>query len=130
MHYMLIKDSYYKHDWGMLEYNERTKQFRLYVRRDKQYKVYPILLQSLVYRHHTFVMEPELALIWVQERLVPPSRKNIDEILDSVGIPEYDEYELLKAYNGKCPQDDVYLQLLSNDEALYYIKKYNIELVQ
>ena len=128
MNYMLIKDSYYKHDWGIIEYNEKTKQFRIYIRKDKKFKVYPIFMQAMVYRHKRFVIEPDLSMQWVKERLIPSYRQNIDTILSSLGLSEYDEYELLKAGNGKCPQDDIYLKWLTPDETHRYANEYNIVL--
>ncbi len=125
---MLIKDSYYKHDWGIVEYNEKNKQFRLYIRKDTQYKVYPIFMQAMVYKQNMFVAEPDLAIQWVKERLIPSYRQNIDTILMSLGLSEYDEYELLKAGSGKCPQDDIYLKQLNTNEAAAYADKYKIAL--
>ncbi len=128
MKYMLIKDSYYKHDWGIVEYNEENKQFRLYIRKDTQYKVYPIFMQAMVYKQKMYVAEPDLAIQWVKERLIPSYRQNIDTILISLGLSEYDEYELLKAGSGKCPQDDIYLKQINKNEAAAYADKYKIAL--
>jgi hypothetical protein len=48
----------------------------------------------------------------VQDRLVPPNRQNINQILDSLGIPEYDEFALLKHTKGASPNDNLFLREL------------------
>ena len=128
MKYMVIKDSFYKHDWGLLEYNEETKKFRIYIRRDKHYKVYPIFMNIMIKKYQSYVIDGEFAMMWVHERLVSPFRQNIDNILRNVGCYEYDEWKLLQAYNGKCPQDDMYLETLSSNKVQDYAIKFGIAL--
>lgn len=43
---------------------------------------------------------------WVQERVVPPSRQNLGEILRELGLEEYDEIEIMIRNGGRCAQDD------------------------
>lgn len=47
--------------------------------------------------------------IWVEQRIVPPDRQNIGEILRDNHLKEYDEYALLMLAMGRCAQDDYYL---------------------
>ena len=130
MNYMLLKDESPKCDWGILEYDPDKKDFRLFIRRDKKFDVYPILLNETVYKHNTFVMQPYWANMWVQERIVPPERQNITSILRSVGLREYDEFGLLRCSGGRCPQDKMYLEELSDKQAEKYAEIYNIRMNQ
>ncbi len=55
--------------------------------------------------HRQFLLEQDL----VEQRIVPPDRQNIGEILRDNHLKEYDEYELLMLAMGRCAQDDYYL---------------------
>ena len=47
---------------------------------------------------------------WVEERVAPPSRHNIGEVLRAHGLDRYDACELLASSGGRSPQDDFYLR--------------------
>lgn len=49
-------------------------------------------------------------LVWVKERVVPPSRQNLGEVLRAHGMADYDPVALLLAHDGRCCQDDFYLR--------------------
>ena len=50
---------------------------------------------------------------WVGTRIPPQYRQDISDVLKSLGLKEYDEYQIFKAYKGRSVRDD------------YYIKKVN-----
>lgn len=47
---------------------------------------------------------------WVEERIAPPSRQNIGEILRAHGLDRYDPCELLVSGEGRSTQDGYYLR--------------------
>lgn len=47
---------------------------------------------------------------WVQERIAPPSRQNIGQILREHGLDAYDPCALLMARGGRSTQDGLYLR--------------------
>lgn len=47
---------------------------------------------------------------WVDERIAPPSRQNIGEVLRAHGLEEYDPLELLLSGEGRSSQDGYYLR--------------------
>ncbi len=47
---------------------------------------------------------------WVDERIAPPSRQNIGEILRAHDLSEYDPCELLTSGEGRSTQDGFYLR--------------------
>lgn len=47
---------------------------------------------------------------WVQERIAPPSRQNIGQILREHGLDAYDPCALLMAHGGRSTQDGFYLR--------------------
>lgn len=51
---------------------------------------------------------------WVLERVPPASRHNIQDILSSAGLEEYDPYGLLFLLEGRSSQDDFFLRETSN----------------
>ena len=42
---------------------------------------------------------------WIQDRVIPSGRQNIDEILRKMNLPEYDELGIFMYFNGKCCRD-------------------------
>lgn len=53
---------------------------------------------------------------WVDQRIVPTNRQNLGQVLKDNGLKEYDPYELLMLANGRCAQDDYYLEQISDDK--------------
>lgn len=47
---------------------------------------------------------------WVDERIAPPSRQNIGEVLKAHGLMEYDSGALLASSEGRSSQDGFYLR--------------------
>lgn len=47
---------------------------------------------------------------WIKTRIPPQYRQDISEVLQSLGLKEYDEYQIFKAYKGKSVRDDYYIE--------------------
>lgn len=62
-------------------------------------------------------IDGDLALRWVRERVPPPGRQNLGEILDAHGLSEYSELALLRAGRGESSQDSFVVEEI--DEASY-----------
>lgn len=56
---------------------------------------------------------------WVSERIVPPDRQNIANIIKDNNLKKYDEHDLLLLGNGRCSQDDFYIEEIEEDSLLY-----------
>lgn len=54
--------------------------------------------------------------VWVQQRIVPPDRQNLGQILRDNGLETYDECALLTIAEGRCAQDRCYIEPVSEDE--------------
>lgn len=52
---------------------------------------------------------------WVQQRVIPPDRQNIGQVLRDNKLEHYDLFELLMLPKGRCAQDDYYLAPLDED---------------
>lgn len=60
----------------------------------------------------------EQALKWVQERIVPPGRQNLNEILDKHGLLEYEEVSLLVSSEGISSLDDFVIRETSSKQSM------------
>ena len=69
----------------------------------------PYIISSLKKRGFQKI-GPEWSMIWVRSRIVPNTRQNIGQILRANKMRRYDEYELLLKNQGRCCQDEYYLE--------------------
>ncbi|MGN1405575.1 MAG: hypothetical protein ACI4WM_04850 [Erysipelotrichaceae bacterium] len=108
----VIKDEY-DNCLGYLLYYEYDSSFIVELPDDADEWKTPLLLSSYVKRRK-YTVYPEDALLWVKERIVPNSRQNIGSILKDNNLKEYDEYKLLILNEGRCSQDNYYLENCSS----------------
>lgn len=94
-----------------LLYYEIGKKFYIELPEDSDVWETPLLLDSFIKKGEHSV-NSYWSKIWVQQRIVPPDRQNIAEILKNHGLKEYDEYSLLMIASGRCEQDDYYLSAI------------------
>lgn len=95
-------------DLGYLFYYEIEKNFYIELPENADPWETPLLLDSFVKRNETTI-NSYWSKIWVQQRIIPPDRQNIGEILRDNHLKEYDEYALLTLAMGRCAQDHYYL---------------------
>ena len=81
-------------DLAYLLYYEQEKRFYIELPENADAWETPLLLDSFVKRGETTV-NSYWSRIWVEQRIVPPDRQNIGEILRDNHLKEYDEYALL-----------------------------------
>lgn len=58
---------------------------------------------------------------WINSRIVPPERQNIREILEAIGLKEYDRYKILKYTRCSSRRDSYWIKFLEDDT--YPVKK-------
>jgi len=46
---------------------------------------------------------------WVYERIVPPTRQNIEMLLEKMGLNDYDQLDILKFTGGRSVHDDLWI---------------------
>ncbi len=98
-----------------LLYYEREKRFYIELPEDADVWETPLILDSFVKRGERSVNE-YYSKLWVQQRIVPTDRQNIGQVLKANGLNVYDEYALLTLADGRCAQDDYYIEELSEEE--------------
>ncbi len=106
---------------GHLSYNELTQKFSITVEPGLSEDC-PIIFSSAVRRKLTEFPQ-EWVDIWIKERIIPPTRQNIAEILKAAKLKTYDEYGMLMFTQGRCAQDNCYLvESHESDKITSYFK--------
>ena len=98
-----------------LIYYEKAKAFYIELPDDADPWETPPILSSFVKRGEHSI-NSYWSRLWVQQRIVPPDRQNIGNILKENGLWEYDEFSLLVLATGRCAQDDCYIEEIPSDQ--------------
>lgn len=94
---------------GTFHYNPETQQYSMAI----DPTLDPWSLPMSLYVHAAngrFEVDHDATLRWVRQRICPPSRHNIIEILRKYKLPEYDEFGLLMVTMAHSDKDDLYLR--------------------
>ena len=102
-------------DLAYLFYYENDKKFYIELREDADPWELPLLLDSFA-KKREMTVDSYWSEIWVRQRIIPPDRQNIGEILRDNHLESYDEYGLLLPAMGRCAQDSYYLAAVRFDE--------------
>lgn len=94
---------------SILNYDEEKKEFTIDIPEYAVSNELPFVMASF-WKRGLCKVSPEWSMRWVQSRIVPPSRQNIGQILRANGMKRYDEYALLVKNQGRCCQDEFYLE--------------------
>lgn len=94
---------------GYLLYYEKADRFYIELPDEADEWDTPLLLSSFVKRGKRTV-NSYWSRAWVQQRIIPPDRQNIGGILKDNGLETYDEFALLTLAEGRCAQDDCYIE--------------------
>lgn len=94
---------------AVLNYDESNKSYTIEIPDDVTEKEAPFMM-SLFIQKGIRSMDSDWSLKWVQSRIIPSSRQNIGEILQVNGMKSYDEHTLLLKNNGRCCQDEFYIE--------------------
>lgn len=94
---------------GVLNYDEESKKFTIDIAPELSVGEAPFILDSFIERGERHIGSV-WGMRWVQNRIVPSTRQNIGQILRAHGMKEYDEYALLVKNQGRCCQDECYIE--------------------
>lgn len=109
-------------DLAYLLYYEGAKKFYIELPDDADPWETPLLLSSFA-KQGVHSVNSYWSELWVRQRIVPPDRQNIQQILKELHLKEYDEFPLLLNAMGRCAQDDYYLAPLSEGQLPQEIEK-------
>lgn len=90
---------------GYLEYDEKKESFHVRIAPDVHPNDLPFIMM-LFAKRGIYDMTPEWSIRWVRDRIVPPGRQNIGQILKNHGLKHYDEMTIIESTKGRCAQDD------------------------
>ena len=95
-------------EFGTLSYESGARTWHVEIDQQRTWEDTPLSL-ALYIRHGIYSLDEHQSLSWVRDRLLPPNRQNIHDILHALDLPEYDEYGLLQVTAGRSPNDDLFL---------------------
>ncbi len=104
-----IRDEDENREVGILLYYEKEGSFIVELKDGLDEWSAPFLFASYV-KKGVFTIPRSDSFVWVQNRIIPPSRQNIGMILKNHGLKEYDEMKFLELSEGKCSQDSLYIK--------------------
>lgn len=111
-------------DLAYLFYYEKDKNFYIELPDKADEWETPFMLSSFVKRRMN-TLNAYWSRLWVSQRIVPPDRQNLGQILKENGLKEYDEYELLMLANGRCAQDECFLVPITEEQLpKEFVKRY------
>lgn len=93
---------------GRLRYNDESDQFSIEISEDVAVADLPMMFAAFAKRGE-FHLDDKWARRWVQDRIVPPGRQNLGEILRAHGLTAYNEFALLESSRGFSANDDFIL---------------------
>lgn len=100
-----------------LIYDEGADEYGIVIDGDVSARDVPLMLAAFVERGQRRVGD-KWSRRWVEERVVPTSRQNLGQILRANGLDRYDPIELLVLGNGRCSQDDFYIEEVESPAAI------------
>ncbi|MCI8663809.1 MAG: hypothetical protein HFG69_11300 [Hungatella sp.] len=104
MYKFAIKNKVY-HDKTVawLFYDEEKKEYEIRVPEDTKSNEAPLIIAAFIEKNQR-VIGKEWSLRWVRERVIPPDRQNIGQILRENNMKFYDEFPLLVSNQGRSGQ--------------------------
>lgn len=94
-----------------LYYDEDKKEYEIIVPKETESREAPLIIADFIKKEQRRIGK-DWSLRWVQQRVVPPERQNIGQILRENNMQRYDEFPFLMQNKGRCCQDECYLELL------------------
>lgn len=91
-----------------LLYDEKNKVYQIEVPDGVKSVEAPPIISDFIEKGEK-VIGDEWSLRWVKQRVIPPERQNIGQILRENGMKYYDEFPLLVKNHGRSCQDECYL---------------------
>lgn len=73
----------------------------------------PLLFTNFVKRN-IYTIPRDISYIWVKERIIPSGRQNINSILNTHKLREYNEFKMLELSLGRCSQDNLYIKKIDS----------------
>lgn len=126
----VLKNEYEKrNDLAYIFYYPKKKEWYIELPRGIDEWELPFILDTFA-RRGEWSVNSYWSRKFVEERIVPPDRQNISSILQYNHLDEYDEFALFLIADGRCAQDECYIEEISLDEVPTDILKRRSEYVE
>lgn len=100
---------------GIIKYDNEKEEFSFTLNENiDNLKYLPPILYDYTNLSLDYKPQHENVLWWIEDRVMPPNRDAVDHILDLMGLPCYDAWEICKANKGMSLED--YWWLREKDE--------------
>lgn len=106
---------------GFLLYYDKEKSYVIELNELDEWTA-PLIFSSKV-RQGNYSIGRELSKLWINERVIPSGRQNIDSILANAKMQYYDEMTLLEKASGRSSQDSMYIKRLDYEPDLFIERK-------
>lgn len=93
---------------AFLYYNEINKEYEIEIPEDTESREAPLIIAHFI-KKKCRKIDKNWSLRWVQERVTPPERQNLGQILKANHMKEYDPFPLLVKNQGRGCQDECYI---------------------
>lgn len=100
---------------GVLSYDPKTGEFSFAFAEGVREDEVPLAFAPFVARGERLIPS-RWVKAWVEERIAPPARQNIGEVLRAHDLTAYDPCELLASSRGRSTQDGFYLREIVRDD--------------
>lgn len=99
-----------KHIYGVLHYDDKKDQFTIDFDEKADLTNPYASMYITEFAKKGLHIGPDLARMWVEDRVIPPDRQNISDILKAHNLSFYTPHDMLVAYHGRCTHDDLYIE--------------------
>ena len=99
---------------GYFFYYEKSGDYYIELKKDVDEWELPFILDHYA-RKKMWTIDSYHSRLFISQRVIPPDRQNIGMILKEHGLEEYDEVRLFLLADGRCAQDECYIQKISYD---------------
>lgn len=94
---------------GVLFYEEKEKNCHIELSEYLDEWTAPLLFTGYI-KQKIYSIPQNLSLGWMEERVIPSGRQNLQSILEHHRMDVYDEMKFLEISEGRCSQDSLYIK--------------------
>jgi len=94
---------------GALFYEEKERTCHIELLEYLDEWTAPLLFTGYI-KQKIYSISQDVSLLWVEERVIPSGRQNLQSILEHHQINGYDEMKFLEISEGRCSQDSLYIK--------------------
>jgi len=91
---------------GVLIYDTETREKKVILPVDE----FALSEMPEYFKKSTNIVDNDTVNWWISTRIPPPYRHGLNDLLESLGLKKYDEWDLFIAYGGRSSRDRYYIE--------------------